>query len=752
MSKFSSKETGDFDNYFINDQSFIDDYLRPNSLWLWGSNSYSQLGLSTTTHRSSPVQITNTGIWRSASIKFLHAAGIKDDGTLWFWGDNYFGQLGLSTTIDKLIPTENIVSDTDWKFVSLAYGSSIVLKNDGTLWTCGLNTHEQIGRKVDTKVPYLATELTQGVWYEDGYNLNDGTNNEHLGAVNASNELWMWGSNTYGQLGDGTRTIRSSASQIGANTTWKQISFGRYHTAAIKTDGTLWTWGSNSFGQLGQSNLTARSSPVQVGTGTDWKQVSCGELHTAAVKTGGSLWTWGGGTLGVLGNSLISTWRLSPVQTITAGTTWNQVSCGLHFTAAVKTDGTLWLWGANSYGQLGRSDRVHRSTPIQTLLGGTDWSQVSCGCTHFAAVKTTGQLFSCGNNITAALGDSTVVNKSYPIQIIGADTTYSKVIATKYNSAAIKTDGTLWIWGQKGNYLCASSDRSGTGNFSIPNEICFQGTDWYHIYFANTSAVGIKTNGDLYTWGNYTADPELLIQSDINANTSVLVQTNYNTPTWSQISSGVYFHTGIKSDGTLWTWGSNAIYQLGTSIIWAIHSPVQTLAGGSNWKMVSAGNYFAAAIKTDGTLWAWGYNGDGQLGDSTTTSNMSPKQTLAGGSNWTKLTCGDSFITAIKTDGTLWSWGSNSYGQLGDGTRTHRSSPIQIGTNTNWKHVNGGDNHIVAIKTDGTLWAWGDNSFGQLGDSTTTSSSSPIQIGTLANWKQINAGHHSSLAIQYMTE
>ena len=192
--------------------------------------------------------------------------------------------------------------------------------------------------------------------------------------------LWAWGRNANGQLGDNTTTDRSSPVQtVSAGTNWKFVAGSGYHITAIKTDGTLWTWGNNNNGQLGDNTITHRSSPVQtVSAGTNWKMVSSGFYHTAAIKTDGTLWTWGCNIFGELGdNTRIS--RSSPVQTVSAGTNWKQVAGTSVHTAAIKTDGTLWTWGRNANGQLGDNTTIDRSSPVQTAAGGTNWKMVAGG-------------------------------------------------------------------------------------------------------------------------------------------------------------------------------------------------------------------------------------------------------------------------------------------------------------------------------------------------------------------------------------
>jgi alpha-tubulin suppressor-like RCC1 family protein len=249
----------------------------------------------------------------------------------------------------------------------------------------------------------------------------------------------------------------------------------------------------------------------------------------------------------------------------------------------------------------------------------------------------------------------------------------------------------------------------------------------------------------LYSWGSNSSGALGL------GNT-----TAYSSPkqvgsdtNWLQIVAGGYNNTSaaIKTNGTLWMWGNNARGQLGNGNTTNYSSPVQ-IGALTGWLQVSTGRYRAtAAIKTDGTLWMWGNNTFGSLGLGNTTDYSSPKQ-VGSGTSWSLVACGNASTFAIKTDGTLWSWGYNPSGQLGLGNTTYYSSPKQIGALTNWSKVNSVGNFCMAIKTDGTFWAWGVNNTGQLGLSDTTGRLSPVQVGALTNWSKISSGMTASLAIK----
>jgi alpha-tubulin suppressor-like RCC1 family protein len=355
----------------------------------------------------------------------------------------------------------------------------------------------------------------------------------------------------------------------------------------------------------------------------------------------------------------------------------------------------LWGWGYNNqFGKLGTNNTVNYSTPIQTITGGNNWRIVGCTGQTSYAVKTDGTLWCWGNGDHGRLGDGSATTKSSPVQTITGGTNWKYVAMGPISSsvAAIKTDGTLWTWGYNGSGQLGDNSYSSR---SSPVQTVASGTNWVR------AALG----------ANHTA--------------------------------------AIKSDGTLWLWGQGFVGQLGNNNTSNQISPVQTTSSGTYWKHVACGYQHTAAVKTDGTLWCWGLNTSGQLGDNTITNKSSPVQTVAGGTIWKQAACGYSFTAAVKLDGTLWLWGSNGSGQLGDNTTAQKSSPVQTVTGgTNWSQVVSGSTHTIAIKTDGTLWGWGSNNYGQLGDNTVTGGSYPRQTYTGGtNWKQASAGTNHTMAI-----
>ncbi len=366
-----------------------------------------------------------------------------------------------------------------------------------------------------------------------------------------------WGGNVNGQLGDGTNTNRSAPVQVrdpGDPTGFLQnaaaISCYGFHSVALRTDGTVWTWGLNNYGQLGDGTSTDRNTPVQVIDPTDPTgflqnvvSVATGGYHTLVVKADGTVWAWGNNNFGQLGNGTTVNSRV-PVRVLDSADpsgflqNVSGVAGGDAQTVAVKTDGTVWTWGANSYGQLGDGTTTGRSTPVQ--------------------VKDL-------NDPSGYLQNAVYVQG-------GA-----------YQALALLADGTVRGWGRN------DEGELGDGTF-----------------MSRTSAV-------------QTIDPT--DPSGFLQNVSVL-------------SGGASHGVVLKGDGTVWAWGHNGLGQLGDGTTTFRNSPVQVkdpgdpsgfIQGVANLNVAGAG-YHSLAIKADGTAWAWGDNDHGQLGDGTTANRPTPVQ------------------------------------------------------------------------------------------------------------------------------
>jgi len=384
---------------------------------------------------------------------------------------------------------------------------------DGFIWDGGsAPTLINNPRGTDVQIFNLTTRDTGVTWY--GY--------EEFVSDPQTFALYGWGGNNSGELDNNNVNPYSSPVQIPGNT-WNSISAGYKHTLVKKTDGTLWSWGYNNRGQLGQNNTTRYSSPVQI-PGTTWSSIAGGYNTSAAIKTDGTLWAWGGNYGGQLGQNN-KTYYSSPIQI--PGTTWRSVNVGNDMMLATKTDGTLWSWGKNYRGQLGQNNRTFYSSPIQ--IPGNTWDLVSNnggdGSALSLATKTDGTLWSWGRNNFGQLGQNNTTDSSSPVQIPG--TTWSSIVGGDYYGLAIKTDGTLWSWGYNNRGQLAQNNRA---HYSSPTQI--PGTTWSAIN-AYQHSLATKTDGTLWTWGRNTDGK--LGQND-QAEYSSPVQIPGTS--WSSISAG----------------------------------------------------------------------------------------------------------------------------------------------------------------------------------------------------------------------
>ena len=340
-----------------------------------------------------------------------------------------------------------------------------------------------------------------------------------------------------------------------------------------------------------------------------------------------------------------------------------------HFVSK-KTDGTLWGWGWGDWGQLATTN-YNEFTPVQ--IGTTsDWQIVQAGPQNTFAIKNNGTLWGCGSNYQGCLGIGSAAINSYALAQIGSATNWIKVAPSSAFTIALKTNGTLWGWGENNNYEMGNGTCC--ANQLTPIQIGTD-TDWVKIAVTNFSDTGFA----------------------------------------------------IKSNGTLWGWGSNGSGILvAGSLTTARPTPFQ-LTPDTDWAFINPGSGHMLALKNNGTLWTWGSGAYGELGYGfDQSSSLTPTQ--IGTDTWKTVTGGLFTSFGVKTNGTLWAWGRNQNGQLGLGDTTNRNAPTQIGTDTNWATVSTGYNTTIATKTDGTVWVWGTNVLGEAGTGDTNPVLTPTQL------------------------
>lgn len=642
---------------------------------------------------------------------------------------------------------------------------TLLLKADGTIWSWGANGKGQLGdgTLVDRPTPgrvgndsdWIAVEAYATTAY----------------ALKADGSLWRWGGTgaltqptLLGADSDWKRifagynllAIKTDGSlwkytweftRVGVDSDWVEAASGYDHWLAVKGDGTLWAWGDNYYGELGDGTFTDQPSPIRVGTDADWARVAAGTRHTIAVKTDGTLWTWGDNTYDQLGDDTIGD-RGTPAR-IGGDTDWTVPAAGYYHSFALKASGALWGWGYNRYGMVGDGSSTDRVFPTP-IAPGRSWKLVDAYDSHSVGIDSSGAVFSWGNNDRGQLGDGEVfaMLDDMPPTRIGLDTDWTAVEGGLDFLTAMKSDGSLWASG--------AGDVGQLGDGSASDR-----SMWVEVgSFVNWAAgdehvLALKDDGTLWVWGEGTIGR---FGTDLFESASSPRQSGIEND-WESLAANNLCSYAIKNDGSLWGWGSIAYGALGRGdgiylggyedaplrIGRRMGDPL-VYAYENDWAAVKAGQQFAAALKDDGTLWAWGENAFGQVGDGTTTVVDAPIR-VGTDSDWAHVFAGKASTFAIKTDGSLWAWGANGSGRLGIGSAVDALVPTRVGTATDWAWVSNDGSHTVALKTNGELWAWGNNSSCQLGDGTTTATNAPYRIGD-EYWLAVAAREGATIAIK----
>jgi alpha-tubulin suppressor-like RCC1 family protein len=347
----------------------------------------------------------------------------------------------------------------------------------------------------------------------------------------------------------------------------------------------------------------------------------------------------------------------------------------------------------------------------------------------------------------------------YFVQSLGIIVISSNSKWLTLDGVTIRTDtafGVAWAWG------CNSVGQLGDNTIvskSSPVSVIGGFTNWCQVSSGFNHSLAVRTNGTAWAWG---AGGNGALGNNCTTSFSSPVSVVGGFCDWCQVSSGGFggastgFSLGVRTNGSLWAWGFNAGGALGNNCTAARSSPVSVVGGFTDWCQVSASQFnsgFTVAVRQNGTAWAWGCNscsGEPTLGDNTTVDKSSPVSVVGGFTDWCQVSAGNAHSVAVRQNGTAWAWGCNSSGQLGDNTTVARSSPVSVvGGFTDWCQVSAGNNHSLGVRQEGTAWAWGINNCGQLGDNTVVNKSSPVSVvGGYTDWCQISGGGAHSLGIR----
>lgn len=632
-------------------------------------------------------------------------------------------------------------------------GHSLEIRADGTLHGWGANASGQLGDgSTMTRPTPVPVSLPAGVTA-----LAVAAGGGHSLALGSDGELYAWGDNTRGQIGDGSTLQRTAPVQVSlpAGVSALAIAAGYDHSLAMGSDGTLYAWGNNDSGQLGDGSIQQRTTPVQVSlpVGVSALSVTAGRAHSLATGSDGRLYAWGSNSFRQIGDGgSLSSLRTTPVQVrLRTGVSALSVTAGEDHSLAVGSDGNLYAWGSNSDGQRGDGSTFPPGTPVQVSLpAGVSALSLAAGATHSLAMGSDGMLYAWGGNSDGQLGDGSYTGRATRLQVsLPAGVSALGVAAGGVHTLAMGSDGTLYAWG--GNEYGQLGDGSAASRTPPVRVSLPAGVSALDIVAGGDHSLALASDGTLYAWGG-NAIGQLGDGSTSDRTTPVAVSLPAGVSALS-VTAGASHSLAAASDGRLYAWGENGYGELGDGSALQRTTPVQvSLSAAVSALSVAAGTFHSLARGSDGTLYAWGRNDSGELGDGSTLKRTTPVSVdLPAGVSALSVTAGRHHSLARGSDGKLYAWGNNLYGQLGDGSTTARPTPVPVvfPTGVSALGVAAGHYHNLARGSDGKLYAWGDNDFGQLGNGSTADSGTPAPVSLPAGVSALSvaAGDYHSMAL-----
>jgi alpha-tubulin suppressor-like RCC1 family protein len=535
------------------------------------------------------------------------------------------------------------------------------------------------------------------------------------------------------------------------DTDWTHVSTSRDTSCGLKSNGRLYCWGVNSNLQAGRPTTgnVLVPSPIEASAGvaaSDWKRVVVG-LTSCALKQDDTLHCWGRNTDGQLADG--TTTQSAYTKAILPGSTWSDVAVGFLHVCGVKKDGTVWCWGRNASAQIAPGLPARLVPPTQ-VGSDTDWVAIAAGLSHTCGLKQSGELRCWGARLFGQTGDGALGYAPTPVPA-GAGLLPASIDGYGETACALDAAGAPSCWGNA--EFGQTGDGVGTSR-EVPTPIP-QAPSFSRLAVGRFHACGVPKAGGLVQCTGLNSSGALGTGNTTQklAFTPIASNAAYASLGWQAIDAGESHSCAIASDGSLWCWGSNCHGQVdGASTAGSFSSPVKMLpALGNGWSAVATGASHTCATRTDGALYCWGrnQNGQGGFGAATTESGCVVKVApqLVGAGYSTKLGLGLNHSCAVKLDGSLWCWGGNSSSQLGDNTTTQANAPLRVGVDSDWVEVRAGNASTCARKASGSVWCWGSNTFGQLGVGDLGTRKVPALVSMDAH-SELFAGYGSACAIR----
>jgi alpha-tubulin suppressor-like RCC1 family protein len=686
----------------------------------WGRNFFGQLGDGTTADKPTPVDVAglDSGVQAIAAGGY-HTCALTSGGGVKCWGSNFFGQLGDGTTADKPTPVDVAGLGGGVQAIAAGGGHTCALTNGGGVKCWGRNFFGQLGDGTsgdgaDKTTPVDVVGLGSGVqaiaagWW-------------HTCALTSGGGVKCWGGNEYGELGDGTTADKPTPVDVaGLGSGVQAIAAGWGHTCALTSGGGVKCWGYNSSGELGDGTTANKLTPVDaVGLGSGVQAITAGNWHTCALTNGGGVKCWGRNDIGELGDGTTAD-KTTPVDVVGLGSGVQAIAAGTSHTCALTSGGGVKCWGHNQYGRLGDGTTADKSTPVDVAGLGSGVQAIAEGWGHTCALTSGGGVKCWGGNWDRQLGDGTYAwLKQTPVDVVGLGSGVQAIAAGWGHTCALTSGGGVKCWGYNNKYSQLELGPTPVDVVGLGSGVQAIAAGEYHTC-ALTSGGGVKCWG----WNKYG---QLGDGTTADKPTPVDVAGLGNGV--QAIAAGGSHTCALTSGGGVKCWGRNDIGELGDGTTADKPTPVDVAGLGGGVQAIAAGGDHTCALTSGGGVKCWGNNASGQLGDGTTVDKPTPVdvaglgsgvQAIAAGGEQPIAAGGDHDHTcALTSGGGVKCWGSNFFGQLGDGTTADKSTPVDVARlGSGVQAIAAGGWHTCALTSDGGAKCWGGNFYGQLGDGT----------------------------------
>jgi len=692
----------------------------------FGHNNFDQLGDTSGMDQHAPVGVSglSTGVVAIGAGQ-SHACALTTSGGVKCWGANYSGQLGDNSTMQRPTPVDVLGLTSGVAAIAVGPLHTCALTVGGGMKCWGLGIALGNGSNSQANAPVDVLGLTSGV-------VAIGAGGFNSCALTLGGGMKCWGGNTEGELGDGSTSPRNFPGNVsGLLAGVSAIAVGGSHVCALTTGGGMKCWGSILHGQVGNNSPTNQLTPADVvGLTSGVIAISAGSAQTCALLSGGYMKCWGDNASGQLGNGDgTGADQPTPVDVKGLGNLVAAMSAGGNHTCARTAGGNVVCWGDGFYGELG--DGTGSSGPLPVGVSGFSTNgvaQLGLGESHTCARTLAGGVKCWGFNSQGELGNNSIAPSLAPVDVTGLTSGVASIGASKFHSCAVTTGGAVQCWGQN------TSGSLGDGTQlerHVPTNVSGLTNGFATLSLGSNHSCALAAIGGTMCWGGNS----LGVLGDNTYNQQLFPVSVVQSVNYLSISAGDSVTCARAFGGFTQCWGANNAGQLGNGIL---NIPTKTNLPGTvpGLPDVSAidagGDHVCVLTLGSGGLKCWGANAAGQLGDGSLLARPTPVNVSGLASGVIAVSAGTVHTCAVTSAGGVKCWGDNFFNQLGDGSGTGRSLPVDVvGLASGIAGVEAGVAHTCALTTAGGVKCWGHNLDGQLGDNSNTNRPTPVvaQIG-----------------------